>query len=303
MTHAIYKIATGKWPPGMRLPSVREAERAWDVDRRTVLDAYRRLQALGLVACAPRSGFFVEPGAELGRLSRHRYELEHLFERLRAEIESKSELSTLGAFRYFAELAALAAAEKPECAFVECTSTQAQGHAHEVHERLDVPCLAITTSEIDGRRSRVPMHVKTVLVSAFHSSELRALSRAADLQLLSVPIEVSPALLARIPHATTAAEVFESDEEEAHVIRDDVRALGLALPMKIQVTHDLEDALGRWEKRATSKSVALISPRLWGKLAASWRDHPRVRPIEFSIRADAWPKIADAIGLPLGIVK
>ena len=69
-THCLYRIATGKWPEGERLPSVREAERRWGVDRRTVLVAYHRLAEAGLVRRVDRSGFYVASGPELGRLSR-----------------------------------------------------------------------------------------------------------------------------------------------------------------------------------------------------------------------------------------
>jgi DNA-binding transcriptional regulator YhcF (GntR family) len=301
ITHGIYQIATGKWPPGQRLPSVREAERAWGVDRRTVLEAYQRLAELGLVVCAPRSGYSVTKSAEFGRLSRHRHELDRLFERLLAEIEAQSELSPLGAFRYFAELAALRAADHPDCAFVECTAIQAEGHAREIREHLDVPCLPLTIAEIAGRRARIPAHVRTLLVSGFHFGELRALSRPGELHVASVPIEVSPALLEHIPKGVREAIVFESDDEEAHVIRDDVQAIGLELPLKVQVAHELEKALEAWRKKdARGRSVALVSPRLWGTLTPSWRDQARVLPIEFRIREEAWPKIADAIGLPLG---
>jgi len=301
ITHGIYQIATGKWPPGQRLPSVREAERAWGVDRRTVLQAYQRLADLGLVVCAPRSGYSVTKSAEFGRLSRHRHELDHLFDRLLAEIETQSELSPLGTFRYFAELAAQRASEHPECAFVECTAIQAEGHAREIQEHLDVPCLPLTVGEINGRRARIPAQVRTLLVSGFHFGELRPLARTDGLRVASVPIEVSPGLLGRIPRGVTEAIVFESDDEEAHVIRDDVRALGLDLPLKVHVASEPESALAAWKKKdARRRSVALVSPRLWGGLAAPWRDQARVVPIEFRIREDAWPEVADAIGLPLG---
>lgn len=301
ITHGIYQIATGKWPPGQRLPSVREAERAWGVDRRTVLEAYQRLAELGLVACAPRSGYSVKKSAEFVRLSRHRHELDRLFERLSAEIEADSELSPLGAFRYFAELATLRAAEHPECAFVECTAIQAEGHAREIREHLDVPCLPLTTAEIAGRRARIPAHVRSLLVSGFHFGELRALSRPGELHVTSVPIEVSPVLLERIPRGVTEAIVFESDDEEAHVIRNDVRALGLDFPLKVQVAREVESALDAWKRKDVRRSsVALLSPRMWGSLSAARRDQARVLPIEFRIREEAWQTIADAIGLPLG---
>ena len=51
---------------------------------------------------------------------------------------------------------------------------------------------------------------------------------------------------------------------------------------------------------ARKGSVALLSPRVWGAVDQSWREHPQVRQITFRIREEAWPVVADAIGLPLG---
>ena len=44
-----YRIATGRIPPGQRLPSVREAATAWDVNMHTVRRAYGELSERGLV--------------------------------------------------------------------------------------------------------------------------------------------------------------------------------------------------------------------------------------------------------------
>ena len=67
--HGVYEIATGAWRPGARLPSLREARIAFRVNHLTVLRAYRRLVALGLVRNVRRSGFFVSEGTEVGRLA------------------------------------------------------------------------------------------------------------------------------------------------------------------------------------------------------------------------------------------
>ena len=44
----------------------------------------------------------------------------------------------------------------------------------------------------------------------------------------------------------------------------------------------------------------LLSPSLWETAPDNWREHPRVHPVEYEIHAEAWPQVADALGLPLG---
>ena len=145
--HCLYEIATGSFLPGRRLPSLREARELWSVNHLTVLRAYRRLEDLGLVRSVPRSGFFIADNTDVSGLSRHRSDLERSYERLSGRI-AKEGMSVVGAFRYLAQLAEARAQKEPECAFVECTAFQAQGHAQEIRERLGVPCLPLTTGEI-----------------------------------------------------------------------------------------------------------------------------------------------------------
>ena len=60
--HCAYEIATGRWPKGHRLPSVRDAERDWQVNRLTVLRAYQRLVEMGLVRGVGHRGADRHPG-------------------------------------------------------------------------------------------------------------------------------------------------------------------------------------------------------------------------------------------------
>jgi len=124
VTTFVYRIATGQWAEGERLPSVRAAGETWGVDRRTVLAAYRALEERGLVRGESRRGFFVAPGPELGRLGRHRGELETLHARVRAELE-RTGLPPASALRWIARLEEARETEEPRCAFVECTASQA----------------------------------------------------------------------------------------------------------------------------------------------------------------------------------
>lgn len=302
LTHCLYRIATGKWTPGQKLPSVRAAEREWTVDRRTVLEAYRRLKQRGLVTCADRSGYFVTMGPELGRLSRHRKELEELYQRWQQEIVEQTGLSPLGTFRYFAQLAAIRAAENPSCAFVECTLDQATGHATEIGARLGIPCQPIILDEIDGQRSKLPASLRCLLVSQFHQGELRGLNSSKQLKVLPVPIEVSPLSLQDLPRKITAAVLFEVDGEQAHDMTADLRALKPKLKLSSKVINDLEPDLQNWIENSRVSQIALLSPRLWGRLSNGLKESGRLREVTFKIREDAWPGIADSIGLPLGVL-
>lgn len=55
-------ITTGTFKPGERLPSVRQASRAWQVSATTVFEAYYLLEARGLVRARERSGYYVASG-------------------------------------------------------------------------------------------------------------------------------------------------------------------------------------------------------------------------------------------------
>ncbi|WDP92894.1 MAG: PLP-dependent aminotransferase family protein [Desulfobacter sp.] len=54
-------IEEGVLGPGAALPSVRKLSRQWNVSISTVLNAYYRLEARGLIIPKPRSGFYVSP--------------------------------------------------------------------------------------------------------------------------------------------------------------------------------------------------------------------------------------------------
>jgi len=52
-------IEAGRWAPGERLPSVRELCRERGLSKATVLHAYNRLEARGLIEARPKAGYFV----------------------------------------------------------------------------------------------------------------------------------------------------------------------------------------------------------------------------------------------------
>ena len=296
--HCLYMIATAKWAEGDRLPSVREAEAEWSVNRLTVLKAYRKLSEMGLALRKDRSGYYVHEREPTNRFTRHRYELERLYARVVGLIGEATDLMPLAVLRYMMFMAEIEAREAPECAFVECTSIQAEGHAREIADRLGVPVIALTTVEIAGRPSRLPLSVRTILTSAFHMEEIRPLESRPSLRVHMVPIEVSPELVAELSTSPDDVMLLATQDVHVHEIARDANDLLGAVDLKVVVVAELEPALE--QALEADRRRVVLTPRDYGRIDSRLREHDRVRPISFRITEAAWPAMADALGMPLG---
>jgi DNA-binding transcriptional regulator YhcF (GntR family) len=294
-----YEIATGVFLPDQKLPTIREAVKRWQMDHRLVSKAYKRLERLGLVKSVPRSGYFVAVGTSHEIVSRHRFELQSMFDRVLSEISQSTKLSILGTFRYLANLAEIQARANPECVFVECTLIQASGHAEEITNTLSIPCLPMTIDQIGGKLNRIPHQVKTVLVTGFHYAELQQWRSCKRFNLLSVPIQVDPKL---IQHKGEQAVLFEAEQSQAEHMGADLQQFLQSAKIRTEVVSDIDAALSDVFKNRKQKSKirAYLSPRLWGEVSQAWRDHENVELTRFRIAESAWPAIADAMALPLG---
>lgn len=210
------------------------------MDHRLVLKAYKRLERLGLVKSVPRSGYSVAVGTSHEIVSRARFELQSMFERVSGEISQSTKLSILGTFRYLANLAEIQARANPECVFVECTFVQASGHAEEITNTLSIPCLPMTIDQIGGKLNRIPHQVKTVLVTGFHYAELQQWRSCKRFNLLSVPIQVDPRL---IQHKGEQAVLFETEQSQAEHMGADLQQFLQSAKIRTEVVSDIEAAL------------------------------------------------------------
>lgn len=301
--HCVYMIATGKWPAGARLPSIRRVRNEWGANQVTVQRTYTRLQAMGLADSRPRSGWYVAGGQRVDRLAGNRYELENLHRRVVALIGEGTGLSALGVLRYLVEFEAIRRREEPDVAFVECTLDQARAHADEIAARFNVPVLPLTTGGPSGTRERVPHHVRRLLTSPFHLDEVRRLADPPRLLVTAVPIEMSPALADDLARTRGPIVLLERESSMADHLAADVSRLLSGSRVVVRLVDDpaaeLERLLGRGD--APAKPTVLLSPRVWGSLDPAVRDHPRVRQAAFRISESAWTQVADAIGLPVGV--
>ena len=300
VNHVLYMVATGKWPPGSRLPSIREAEERWMVNRATIQKAYRRIEARGIIIARSQSGFYVNRQDMIERVSRHRHELQCLYRFVAKKILKETGLFPAAAFRYLARLAEIEEQEHPTCAFVECTRPQAQSLATEISGRLGVPVIPLTIDEIGGKRTRIPEHVRFLLTTHFHLGELAPLASSSRLSVSPVTIELEPDLAAQFGSTDRRAVLFESEEGMAQSIASDLGSLSGRRPIEVRIINDVESALSEELLKADKPPLLLLSPRIWGAVGRDWHDHPSVFQVKYRIESHSWRLIADALGLPLG---
>lgn len=302
--HCLMMIGCGKWPAGMRMPSIRDAEKGWGVNRMAIQHAYRRLASQGVVISKSRSGYYVTNQESIHRISDHRIELENLYLRFSDTITKTTGLAALPVFRYLTKLAQIRDREAPMCAFVECTLTQASAHAREISERLGLSVMPMTVADIAGKENRIPGNISVLMTTYFHYPQLLPLQQSGRLEVVTVPIEVSPQLAELTKHCRHVLILLEKEQQTARTVAEDAGRILNCPPLKIKITSNIDKALTDIMESSRSLAVpdsfVLVSPHEWSCIDQKWRNHPNVRLVPFRIRDEAWGLIADMVGMPMG---
>lgn len=299
-TDCVYRIATGAWAVGTKLPSLRQGTEIWNVDPLTVKRAYEALEARSLVEIVPRSGVYVRDNAPVYGLRRHLGALDALYASVKEQINRETGLSALGAFRYLAELAEQRASVDPECAFVECTAFQSRQLADEVARTVGVPCSGIALGDLSsGQRPMLPSE-RVVLTTGFHHSEVSELLCDADCSVLQIAVRFCPQRAADVVGAGERFVVMCLDAEQGALIADEVRSLvgrsRVAARAQSVTRTDAADAVAA----APAGEAVLASPSVWEAMTPEQREQGSVFPYAYSFDDSAVRIIATALGLPLG---
>jgi len=286
------------------MPSIRDAEKDWCVNRMAIQQAYKKLASQGIAVSKPRSGYYVTSQEGIHRISDHRVELDNLYRTFSDTITKTTGLAPLPVFRYLAKLAQIRDKEAPMCAFVECTLTQAEAHAGEVVDRLGLSVMPMTVADIAGMENRIPRHISVLLTTYFHSTQLMPLCKSGRLEVFAVPVEVSPQLVELVEHSRNVFILLETEQQTARTVADDAGRILNCPPLEIKITSNIHATLTEMLESSSSanmpETLALVSPREWSSIDQKWRDHPNVQLVPFQIREEAWELIADVVGMPLG---
>ncbi len=300
--HCQYMIAAGKWSVGSKLISIRKGETLWGLNRITIQRAYKKLESKGLIESRRKSGYYILDQEPVRRITRNRYELEQLFGDISTRIRDEYELSPLGVLRYLSNLAEIHYGELPDCAFVDSTKLHAQAHAEEIRQRLGVPVMAFDLDEIGRKRLRVPRHVRKLFTTYFHLADFQAVRIPDRLDVIALPIEISPEISEIARKGRGTVEFWEVEDSDGQRISRDIQVLLGKLHVKNRVVVDVEKALHDYSE-TENKGTILLPSGIWELIPARWRSVSWIKPLSFRISPTAWPMIADVIGMPLGEIR
>ncbi|MEN1729180.1 MAG: GntR family transcriptional regulator [Pseudomonadota bacterium] len=299
-TDCVYRIATGVWPVGSKLPSLRQGTAIWDVDPLTIKRAYEALEARGLVRIAPRSGVYVRENAPVFDLRKNLQSLETLYLSVQDQIARDTGLSVVGAFRYLAQLAEQRADVAPECAFVECTTFQSQQLAGEVQRALNVPCSAIALDDLrSGRRLLLPSE-GAIFTTGFHYADVSERLADSDVAVVQVAVQFMASRAREVVEGSDRFAVFCLESEQGELIAKEVALIADKPDHPSRVASVSPSEALRAVNVAAQGEMVLVSPSLWQSLPEDIRQRDRVLPYAYDFDTDAIRIMASAVGLPLG---
>lgn len=270
--HLRYAIATGSYAPGDRLPAVRAAAEQWRVNLHTVRRAYAALAAEGLVAIRGANGTVVRAGVTSSGASPLGDFLEEVVSRARSEHRlSPTELAA-HLQRWPDRVPG------PVVHVLECSRSQAEGHAREIAAAFDVEARGLAFASLDE------LPAGPMIATYFHYNDLRVRWPAALASIHFAAIRPDPALVQRIPSALPGAKrtliLCETDPAKAASIAAD---LSLLLPpsryrIEPRAVRDPGELLS-----AKGRTPILFSPRVWDRLRDSQQADPRAVEVRYII--------------------
>ncbi|HUO87176.1 MAG TPA: GntR family transcriptional regulator [Thermoanaerobaculia bacterium] len=284
--HLRYAIATGTLPPGERLPAVRTAAERWRVNLHTVRRAYAELAGEGLVEIRGARGTVVRPRPA------HRLPATALDEFLEEVVTRSRAEHGLSSAELARRLQRWPAGDpRPSVHFLECSPSQAAGHAAEIAAAFSVEARGAAFHSLDQPPEGA------IVATYFHYNDLRVRWPAALTDIRFVAIRPDPSLVERLPAPRGGRRLrlllCEADAAKAASIAADLSLLLPSSRYRIEpsTVPDPGELLA-----AAGRTPLLFSPRLWDRL----RDEQRADPRAFEVRYLIPPDELDALARHFG---
>ena len=273
-----YRIATGRIPPGQRLPSVREAAKAWDVNMHTVRRAYAELSERGLVEIRGPRGTLVLGTPDRPPRTRKGDDLDAFLQRVLREGRVQHGLERHDLVRLLANWSPTHTSASDVVHVVECSETQCDDHVREIEECWDVEakpwCLSRSGEPPPG----------PIVATYFHHNEVRRRwpHRLQEIRFAAIhPDPQLPADRRTFPPSgkRVTLTLCEFDEPMACNIAADLSVL---FPpdryrIKTRVVTRGSELLGTCGQR----KPILLSPRVWDSLELEERMDSRAIKIAY----------------------
>lgn len=260
-----YRILAGDLRRGDRLPPVRRLATFLRVNRNTVAQVYRQLEAEGFLATARRRGTFVRRRAPLTP------ELDLLLDRLLREAArcalTPADLQTLLVMR------ARPRVRRLRLGFVECNTADLAYFRRLVEQEVGAPIRSILL----GRLPAAAHGCDLLITTFFHIEEVQRLAPGREVVgLVALPDFRTLEEVARLPRRARVALVCATEEG----VRSKARSLGaVGLRRPRLRTATLVDER-RLRTVLAEAEVLLAAPKVLERLRG--RIPPRVRVISFA---------------------
>jgi len=175
-------VQIGALAPGDRLPGVRALAGEFDADPRVVAEAYRVLEAEGLVTMRPRSGVYV---AEALRVARPRPS-----PRWMAELFAAGIARGIPAHELPGALSAALGRGRIRAVVVATTVDQTDGICRELIAELGVECRGVLAETLDPRQPmpRVIRRAQLLVSTEAHEARMRRLAARLGMPFVSITV-------------------------------------------------------------------------------------------------------------------
>ena len=292
--YCIYEIATGKWTALQKLPSVREAETIWGVNRHTVLAAYRELEKIGLVVSKDRSGYYVVDNKENDVFD---VGLNKLYTKLKNIITKHTDVNLTYAFRYFNAMSISESKTNPIYAFLECTNQQAEDHTQEIFQKLNILVHPICLHDNEFSIPDIPKSVEILMTTGFHIKEVSHIAKKLKKKVINIPIEIDPNFLNNQNKADKIVLV-ELEGSMSSNISNDIKKLIGKVRLEEKLISNIDEDLLKLINEPNNQLI-LLSPRVWGQASPKIKKDKRVKLIRFRISDASWKAISRTLKIPL----
>lgn len=280
-----YAIATGRLEAGTRLPSLRAAADAWDVNLHTVRRGYGLLEEAGLIRTSVPAGSIVnESLSDTERVSSVRAFVHQVAE----EAEARFGLSRGGLAELLGQRER-APGEQP-VTVMECSRTLSRRLAEEIRLVYAGDVVPSTIGE------SAPPPGGPVVTTYFHYAELRGVLARREGEAIFVAIRPAPLFLSEFSrHIGDAgrAVLLETDELLAHNLKLELLAtVGADLEIETRIPPDPRRAVAE----IPDSIPILVSPRNWDVLAEAGVDDPRLIEVEYAIEPADLARLERVLG-------
>jgi len=257
-------IQTGRWTPGMRLPTVRQLAGVLRINRNTASKVFAELQRGGYLSCEAGRGTFVAPRKSAGKSEKLRELLAMMDEATRRARQLGFAPAELAA-AFYARTTSGGGARVPKVPvlFAECTRPRLRCLSGQLAQALPIRVDSLLIKDLHRMVRRSPASLgryALVVTTFFHAYEVKKLLVGTAVEVVGLSAQASQETLMRLAALPEGTRVGVTEQ-----MKLSLRTAGLTHIRLVPCSGDDRAGFRRMLKKA---SVVVCSSRLAKKVRA-----------------------------------